>query len=38
MELPPKGTVPSQDWLDRWFEATRSILELLYVQSASRPR
>ncbi|MBQ0990683.1 hypothetical protein KBX08_11335 [Micromonospora sp. H61] len=38
MELPPKGTVPSQDWLDRWFEATRSILELLYVQSAGRPR
>jgi hypothetical protein len=38
MELPPKGSVPSPDWLDRWFEATRSILELLYVQSASRPR
>ena len=38
MELPPKGSVPSPDWLDRWFEATRSILELLYVQGASRPR
>lgn len=38
MELPPKGTVPSQDWLDRWFEATRSILELLYVQGPSRAR
>ncbi|MDG4778379.1 hypothetical protein O7614_01795 [Micromonospora sp. WMMD961] len=38
MELPPKGSLPSQDWLDRWFEATRAILELLYVQGAGRPR
>ncbi|MER7889034.1 hypothetical protein ABTX15_04335 [Micromonospora sp. NPDC094482] len=32
MELPPKGSVPPPGWLDRWFEATRAILELLYVQ------
>jgi hypothetical protein len=36
MELPPKGAMPSQEWLDRWFEATRSILELIYSQSAGR--
>jgi hypothetical protein len=34
LELPPKGTVPAPGWLDRWFDAARSILELLYVQSA----
>jgi hypothetical protein len=33
-ELPPKGLMPTQDWLDRWFEAARSILELLYSQEA----
>lgn len=33
LELPPKGVMPSAAWLDRWFEATRSILELLYVQN-----
>ena len=32
LELPPKGAMPPPDWLDRWFEAARSILELLYVQ------
>ena len=32
LELPPKGSVPPPGWLDRWFEATRAILELLYVQ------
>lgn len=32
LELPPKGSEPSQEWLDRWFDATRSILELLYVK------
>ena len=41
-ELPPKGSrMPQREWLDRWFEATRSILELLYVQERSvgpRPR
>lgn len=31
LELPPKGSTPPPGWLDRWFEATRSILELLYV-------
>jgi hypothetical protein len=34
LELPPKGTIPQQEWLDRWFEAARSILELLYSQEA----
>ncbi|WP_341718308.1 hypothetical protein QQG74_00360 [Micromonospora sp. FIMYZ51] len=38
MELPPRGSVPPPGWLDRWFEATRAILELLYVQSAGRMR
>jgi hypothetical protein len=37
MELPPKGAVPPQGWLDRWFEAARSILELLYTEG-NRPR
>jgi len=34
LELPARGTMPTSDWLDRWFEAARSILELLYVQEA----
>lgn len=38
MELPPRGSVPPPGWLDRWFEATRAILELLYVQGAGRSR
>jgi hypothetical protein len=29
-ELPPKGTTPPAEWMDRWFEATRSVLDLLY--------
>jgi hypothetical protein len=37
LELPPKGSAPQQDWLDRWFEAARSILELLYSHEATRP-
>lgn len=32
LELPPKGSAPSPEWLDRWFEAARTILELLYVR------
>ena len=36
LELPVRGTIPNSDWLDRWFEAARSILELLYVQEAKR--
>jgi hypothetical protein len=36
MELPARGTMPPSDWLDRWFEAARSILELLYVQEAKK--
>ncbi|MEH1012575.1 hypothetical protein V6U90_05560 [Micromonospora sp. CPCC 206060] len=38
LELPPRGSVPPPGWLDRWFEATRAILELLYVQGAGRGR
>ncbi|GAA0392130.1 MULTISPECIES: hypothetical protein [Micromonospora] len=38
MELPPRGSVPPPGWLDRWFEATRAILELLYVQGTGRAR
>ncbi|GIG89170.1 hypothetical protein [Plantactinospora endophytica] len=38
LELPPKGSIPGSVWLDRWFEAARAILELLYVQDSSRPR
>ncbi len=34
LELPNKGPMPSAEWLDRWFEAARSILELLYAQSS----
>jgi hypothetical protein len=36
LELPARGSLPNSDWLDRWFEAARSILELLYVQEAHR--
>lgn len=36
LELPAKGSAPSQEWLDRWFEAARSILELLYSQHSGR--
>lgn len=30
MELPPKGAQPSQEWMNRWFEATRAVLDLIY--------
>jgi hypothetical protein len=36
LELPPKGAVPPPGWLDRWFEAARCILELLYAQDQGR--
>jgi hypothetical protein len=36
LELPARGTLPPAEWLDRWFEAARSILELLYVQEARK--
>lgn len=36
LELPARGAMPASDWLDRWFEAARSILELLYVQEARK--
>lgn len=38
LELPAKGAVPTAAWLDRWFEAARSILELLYVQHSDSRR
>jgi hypothetical protein len=38
LELPARGTMPASDWLDRWFEAARSILELLYVQHGTQHR
>ncbi len=38
LELPPKGAMPTAAWLDRWFEAARSILELLYVQHGDSRR
>jgi hypothetical protein len=38
LELPPKGTAPPADYLDRWFDAARSILELLYVQGSVSSR
>jgi hypothetical protein len=38
LELPPKGASLHPKWLDRWFEAARSILELLYsFEAANRP-
>jgi hypothetical protein len=36
LELPARGSMPNSAWLDRWFEAARSILELLYVQEARK--
>ncbi|GAA4914412.1 hypothetical protein LX16_5205 [Stackebrandtia albiflava] len=29
-ELPPRSSAPSKEWLDRWSETARSILDLLY--------
>jgi len=36
LELPARGSIPPPGWLDRWFEATRAILELLYVREGGR--
>lgn len=36
MELPPKGSVLPQDWLNRWFDAARAVLDLLYQQQTRR--
>lgn len=38
LELPPKGSTPAPGWLDRWFDAARSILDLLYLQDTHGPR
>lgn len=35
MELPAKGVMPGPAWMDRWFDAARAILDLLYVQTAT---
>lgn len=31
LELPPKGSQPSPEWMNRWFEAARAVLDLIYV-------
>ncbi|GGK34951.1 hypothetical protein GCM10010124_29530 [Pilimelia terevasa] len=31
-ELPPRGTPLPPGWLERWFAATRSVLELIYAE------
>ncbi|WP_162907913.1 hypothetical protein [Allorhizocola rhizosphaerae] len=33
MELPPKGSQPSPEWMNRWFEAARAVLDLIYVRN-----
>lgn len=30
MELPPKSAPPSPEWMNRWFEAARAVLDLVY--------
>lgn len=30
LELPPKGSQPSSEWMNRWFEAARAVLDLIY--------
>jgi hypothetical protein len=30
LELPPKGAQPSPEWMNRWFEAARAVLDLIY--------
>lgn len=32
VELPPRGQVPDPEWLERWFDAARAVLTLLYVE------
>jgi hypothetical protein len=36
LELPPKGATLQSEWLDRWFEAARSIFELLYSMGGAK--
>lgn len=31
LELPPRGSQPSPEWMNRWFEAVRAVLDLIYV-------
>ncbi len=30
LELPAKSSPPSPEWMDRWFEAARAVLDLVY--------
>lgn len=30
LELPPKGSQPTAEWMNRWFEAARAVLDLIY--------
>lgn len=30
LELPSKSAPPSPEWMDRWFEAARAVLDLVY--------
>ncbi|GIG02428.1 hypothetical protein [Catellatospora citrea] len=32
LELPPRNSPPTDEWFDRWFEATRSVLGLIYLR------
>lgn len=36
MELPPRGSQPSTEWMDRWFEAARAVLDLIYNPTSKR--
>ncbi|GAA2351737.1 hypothetical protein [Catellatospora methionotrophica] len=32
LELPPRNSPPTPEWLERWFDATRSVLDLVYLR------
>lgn len=36
MELPPRGSQPTAEWMDRWFEAARAVLDLIYNPTLKR--
>ncbi len=38
LELPPRGRAPEPDWLERWFDAARAILTLLYAEPGASGR
>ncbi len=35
MELPSKSSQPSPEWMNRWFEAARAVLDLIYGKPSS---